>query len=187
MSTVPWRNAALPDNGENLQQTSLGARATALLPWFAAAIAIAIVDQVTKGMVVERLALYQRHEILPVLDFVRLQNTGAAFSFLAGAGGWQRWLFIAIAVGVSVAIIWWLTTLRLDRERLLALGLTLVLGGALGNLFDRVALGYVVDFVLVHYGDWSFPAFNVADSAITCGAALVIFDGLFLEPKRRQP
>ncbi len=147
---------------------------------------VLVLDQFTKSMVVERLALYERYEILPILDFIRLQNTGAAFSILAGAGGWQRWLFIVIAIAVSGFITWWLTTIDTRKEQILALGLALVLGGALGNLLDRVLLGYVVDFVLVHYGAWSFPAFNVADSSIFCGAVLVIFDGLFLEKRRRS-
>ena len=161
------------------------ARLRAALPWFVLSGAILIADQWTKSEVVDRLSLYERFAVLPMLDFIHLHNTGAAFSFLAGAGGWQRWFFIAIAVGVSGLITWWMTTIDVRRERVLMLGLALVLGGALGNLFDRVTLGYVVDFVLVYYGDWSFPAFNVADSSIFCGAVLIIFDGVFLERRRR--
>jgi signal peptidase II len=149
--------------------------------WLAAAIVIA--DQATKLLVIDKLALYQRIPILPVLDLVRLHNTGAAFSFLAGASGWQNWLFTGIAIVVSGGIVWWLMTLPATGRRVLALGLTLVLGGAIGNVIDRMAYGYVVDFILFHYEEWSYPAFNIADSAITCGVALILYDGLILEKR----
>ena len=132
------------------------------------------------------LTLYQRVPVLPFVDFVRLHNTGAAFSFLAGASGWQNWLFTGVAVVVSAGVLWWLMRLPARAKNVLALGLALLLGGAIGNLIDRVIYGYVVDFILVHYRDWSYPAFNVADSAITCGVALVLFDGLILERRGRR-
>lgn len=149
--------------------------------WLIVSLAVIALDQLTKLQVTQELALYQRVPVLPFLDLVRLHNTGAAFSFLAGASGWQNWLFSGIAVVVSIGILWWLTRLPARGKTLLALGLALLLGGALGNLIDRVIYGYVVDFLLVYYGEWSYPAFNVADSAITGGVALLLFDGLVLE------
>ena len=100
-------------------------------------------------------------------------NSGAAFSFLAGAQGWQRWFFVAIAAGAGVLLVY---LLRRGGSRWFCLGLALILGGALGNLYDRLAIGQVVDFLLFHYGGWAWPAFNVADSAITCGAFALIVD-----------
>jgi signal peptidase II len=150
-------------------------------PWLILSLAIIAADQFTKLQVTESLALYQRVPVLPFMDVVRLHNTGAAFSFLAGESGWQNWLFTGVAVVVSAGVLWWLTRLPARGKTALALGLALLLGGALGNLTDRLIYGYVVDFILVYYQDWSYPAFNVADSAITCGVALVLFDGLILE------
>ena len=124
--------------------------------------------------------------MLPVLDLVRLHNTGAAFSFLADASGWQNWLFTGVAVVVSIAILWWLLTLPRSGRRGLALGLALVLGGAIGNVIDRTLYGYVVDFILFHYEAWSYPAFNIADSAITVGVVLIIYDGFILERRRAR-
>lgn len=141
--------------------------------WLAVAAAIIIADRVTKAWV---LAAFRPGEQLPVTGFFNLTlafNPGAAFSFLAGADGWQRWLFTAIAVAASGVILWLLAR---GGRALYCLGLALILGGALGNLWDRVTLGTVVDFLLFHYRGWAYPAFNVADSAITCGAALLIFD-----------
>ncbi|MDP5070522.1 MAG: signal peptidase II, partial [Congregibacter sp.] len=106
-------------------------------------------------------------------------NQGAAFSFLADAGGWQRWFFAGLALAVSAMIVFWLRDLK-PRQWPLSLALALVLGGALGNLVDRILLGYVVDFISVHYQDWYFPTFNVADSAISVGAALIVVDSLFM-------
>ena len=114
------------------------------------------------------------------LDFTLLHNTGAAFSFLAGAGGWQRWFFVLLATVVSVVIAVWLWRLRHEGPLVLMAGLSLVLGGAIGNLVDRARLGYVTDFIQVWFGNWAFPSFNVADSAISVGAALLIIDALFL-------
>ena len=151
------------------------------LAWVSLSGLVLALDQYTKLLVTQSLELYERIPIVPILDLVRLHNTGAAFSFLASASGWQNWLFAGIAVVVSVAIVWWLKQLPPRGKLVLATGLALVLGGALGNLIDRLTLGYVVDFILVHWRQWSYPAFNVADSAITCGVILVIYDGLILE------
>jgi signal peptidase II len=134
-------------------------------------------DQLVKAVVVHRLALYESVVILPVLQFTHLHNPGAAFSFLAGAHGWQRWLFTALALIVSVALVLWLR--RIDRGApVLACAIALILGGALGNAIDRLRLGYVIDFVQAHWGVHYFAAFNVADSAISIGAALLLLDSL---------
>ena len=154
--------------------------------WLSLAAAVVVADQVTKNLVIDNLALYQRIPILPILDLVRLHNTGAAFSFLAGASGWQNWLFTGVAILVSAGILWWLTTLPNTGHRILAFGLTLVLGGAIGNVIDRVLYGYVVDFILFHYNEWSYPAFNIADSAVTCGVALILYDSFVLERRRTR-
>jgi signal peptidase II len=154
------------------------------IPWLLISLVVVIFDQFTKDLVVQNLIEFQRINLLPMLDLVRFHNTGAAFSFLANAGGWQHWLFTGIAIAVSVGIIWYQWVLPAKGCRTLALGLALILGGAIGNVIDRLVQGYVVDFILVYYGDWSWPAFNVADSAITVGVALIIFDSLFLERKR---
>ncbi|MCC7259035.1 MAG: lipoprotein signal peptidase [Gammaproteobacteria bacterium] len=146
---------------------------------------VVLLDQLTKFEVTQSLDLYQRVPVLPFFDLVRLHNSGAAFSFLAGASGWQNWLFMGVAVVISAGILWWLVQLPRRGKAVLGLGLALLLGGAIGNLIDRVLYGYVVDFILLYYGEWSYPAFNIADSAITCGVALVLFDGLVLERRRR--
>jgi signal peptidase II len=149
--------------------------------WLWLGVAVMALDQWTKWLVVERLEEFGPPVVLlPVLEFMRLHNTGAAFSFLSDAGGWQRWLFIGLGVAVSGGILVWLRRLPAKGQGLLAAGLSLIVGGALGNVIDRVVHGHVIDFIRVHYDPWSFdfPAFNVADSAITVGAALIILDNL---------
>lgn len=154
--------------------------------WLLVSVVVIAADQVTKLAVVENLTLYQRIPLLPVLDLVRLHNTGAAFSFLADAGGWQKWLFTGVAIVVSIAILWWIMTLPRKGRAILAFGLALVLGGAIGNVIDRTLYGYVVDFILFHYEAWSYPAFNVADSAITVGVIFILYDGVILERRRAR-
>jgi signal peptidase II len=148
-----------------------------LLPWLAIAAAVVAFDQATKAIVQAAFAPGERLPVVPFLDLVLVFNAGAAFSFLADASGWQRGFFVAVALGASVLIVHLLR--RHPDERLFCTGLGLILGGAIGNLWDRVVLGHVVDFVLLHAGGYHFPAFNVADSAITVGAALLVWDGLF--------
>jgi signal peptidase II len=141
--------------------------------WLWLAAAVIALDLATKAWVE---AAFREGESVAVTSFFSLilaYNTGAAFSFLAGHGGWQRWLFTGIAIAASVFLVW---MLRRGGSRLLMSGLALILGGALGNLWDRVASGRVTDFLLLHYGGWYWPAFNVADSAITVGAAFLIVD-----------
>jgi signal peptidase II len=153
------------------------------LGWLLVTIAVIGIDQYTKRLVTNRFELFDRLPVMPYFDLVRLHNTGAAFSFLANASGWQNWFFTGVAVTVSAAILWWLFRQPADRV-VVPLGLVLVLGGAVGNLIDRLQHGYVVDFFLFYYGRWSFPAFNVADAAITLGVGLLLIDGFFLEGRR---
>jgi signal peptidase II len=139
-------------------------------------LAVILLDQGTKVWIQ---AVFEPYESLPVLPFFNLVlvfNTGAAFSFLGDASGWQRWFFIALALVVSLVLLAWLRRLG-EGERLTGWGLVLVLGGAVGNLIDRVLLGHVVDFLDFHWAGWHWPAFNVADMAITCGVALLLLDG----------
>lgn len=147
-------------------------------PWLMLAAAVVAVDQWTKWLVTERFAEFDSVVLLPVLELMRLHNEGAAFSFLADASGWQRWLFVALGTGVSLGIAVWLFRLPARGQTLLAAALSFVMGGAIGNVIDRVRFGYVIDFIRVHYEQWYFPAFNAADSAITVGAALLILDSL---------
>ena len=143
--------------------------------WLWLSLVVIVLDQATKFLVTRFFELYERVEVLPVLDFTLLHNTGAAFSLLADAPGWQRWFFIGLAGAVSVLLIVWIW--RTPRgEKLLPLALALILGGAVGNVVDRIVHGYVVDFIHAHWGDAYFPAFNIADSAITIGAVLLILD-----------
>ncbi len=145
--------------------------------WYSLALLVILLDQVTKGMAQQYLE-YGRPVVLTSWFNLTLQyNPGAAFSFLSDAGGWQRYFFSGIAIVISIILVVWLYRLP-ATQRLLPLSLALILGGAIGNLWDRVALGHVVDFVSVHYGGYFFPAFNVADSAITVGAVLMILDSL---------
>lgn len=165
------------------QQAPTTAPTSAAWRWILVSAVVVGLDRWTKVLVTERFQLFERLPVAPYFDLTRLHNTGAAFSFLASASGWQNWFFAAVAVAVSALILWWLV--QQPPGRVVApLGLALVLGGALGNLWDRLAQGYVVDFVLLYYDRWSFPAFNVADSAITLGVALLLVDGFFLEPRR---
>ena len=148
--------------------------------WVIFAAVIVLADQATKAAIIRWIPLYGDVPINGFINLTHQQNTGAAFSFLAGAGGWQRWFFIVLASVVSAVLVVWLWRIRSGELLVLSAGLTLVLGGALGNLVDRIRLGYVTDFIQVWFGSWAFPSFNVADSAITVGAALLIIDSLFL-------
>ena len=145
--------------------------------WLPLAIAVIVLDQATKVWMVHHFRIYESVHLLPVLDITLMFNTGAAFSFLSDASGWQKWLFVALALGVGAAILGWLRRLESQSQALLCCSLTLILGGALGNVIDRLRIGHVVDFISVHWGsEHYFPAFNVADSAITIGAILLLLD-----------
>lgn len=149
--------------------------------WLVISAVVVVLDLATKAWVSAAFQYGESRAITPFFNLVLVHNTGAAFSFLAGAGGWQRWFFTVVTLVISGVIV---VMLRRDHEnRLLASSLALVLGGALGNLHDRVRFGYVVDFVQLHAGGYSFPAFNVADSAITVGVALLIWDSLRSSPR----
>ncbi|MDX1803885.1 MAG: signal peptidase II [Alcanivorax sp.] len=147
------------------------------LYWLWLTVVVIVVDQFTKAAIVERFGLYERLDVLPFFNLTLAYNSGAAFSFLADAGGWQRWFFTAIAVLASLMILVWLYRLE-SHDRLQGAALALILGGALGNFYDRLVLGHVVDFLDFYWGNSHFPAFNVADSAITVGAALILLDML---------
>ncbi len=154
--------------------------------WITIATIVVIADQVTKWAIVQWIDLYARP--VPVNSFinlVHLQNKGAAWSFLAEAGGWQRWFLAGLAAVVSAVLVVWLWRIRGAGQLVLSAGLSLVLGGAVGNLIDRVRLGHVTDFIQVWLGDklGYFPAFNVADAAISVGAAFLLFDAFFLAEK----
>lgn len=152
--------------------------------WLAGAVLIVALDQLTKGYFDGNMAYAERWPILPFFDFTLLYNPGAAFSFLAGGQGWQRWLFTAIALGAVGLILHLLR--RHPGQLLFCASLACILGGAVGNLIDRVMHGHVVDFLLFHWAGWHFPAFNVADVAITCGAALLILDEILRIRRERR-
>ena len=143
------------------------------LKWLWLSLGVIIADQVTKQIAEANLSLHQAINVLPYFDWYLTYNTGAAFSFLADAGGWQRWLFTAIAIVMSVLIVQWIRKLPAE-ETLTAISLSLILGGAIGNLIDRIFLGHVIDYIQVWLGTYPFPAFNIADAAISVGAALLI-------------
>lgn len=150
------------------------------LKWLWLAVLTIILDFATKQMAEHFLQYAQPVYVLPVFDLTLLYNKGAAFSFLANESGWQRWFFTLIAISVSGVLCVWLMKLK-EHEKWLAAALSLVIGGALGNLYDRLAYGHVVDFIHVHWGPSYFPAFNIADSAISVGAAMLLIDSLFLQ------
>lgn len=146
--------------------------------WLWLSLLVIVLDLGSKYLADSLLTYANPVPLLPVFDLTLLYNTGAAFSFLAGAGGWQRWLFVAIAMGMSAFLLHWMY--RTPRSHyLLGVGLALVLGGALGNLYDRTVHGHVVDFISLHWEGYYFPAFNIADTAITLGTLALLVDMLF--------
>ena len=150
--------------------------AHSMLPWLGIAAIVVLLDQITKAMILRTMAIGDSHTITSFFNIVHWRNTGAAFSFLAASSGWQRWLFIGLAVVASCFIVWMLA--RHGGQRLFSWALALILGGAIGNVIDRMLHGSVVDFIQLHWRGAAFPSFNVADSAITVGAALLILDEL---------
>lgn len=143
------------------------------VPWLALSLGIVIADQATKAWAQAALSAYEAVAVTPFFNLVLVHNTGAAFSFLAGAGGWQRWFFVGLTLVIAAGVAVWLVR-SADQSRATPLALALVLGGALGNLIDRLRFGYVIDFFDVHAAGWHWPAFNVADAAISCGAVLLV-------------
>ncbi|MED5534147.1 MAG: signal peptidase II [Pseudomonadota bacterium] len=168
----------------NLPRTALG-------KWLWLALSVIVADQWTKFLITSNFSEFDSITLLPILDFMRLHNEGAAFSLLSDASGWQRWVFTILGSAVSIFIFLWLRRLPVRGQHMLAAALTLIMGGALGNVIDRILWGHVIDFIRVHYQQWYFPAFNIADSAITVGAALLILDTLLYRDQpadsRKQP
>lgn len=155
------------------------------LLWLGLSVIAIVLDQWTKWIAVNSLNYADPVPVLPFLNWTLLHNYGAAFSFLSDAGGWQRYFFTSLAGIVSIVFVFWL--MRMPKTlKVLPLAIALILGGAVGNLIDRVLLGYVVDFIHVYYNNSHFPAFNIADSAITLGTILLLIDSFFLEKKRIQ-
>ena len=148
-----------------------------MLKWIWLAVVVVIFDQLTKYIASASLEMLQPVAVMPMFNWTLMHNTGAAFSFLADAGGWQRWFFAVIAVVVSVVIVLWIKRLE-QHEKWQAIALALILGGAIGNVIDRIWLGYVVDFIQVYYQQWYWPAFNIADSAISIGVAMIIIESV---------
>lgn len=155
------------------------------LRWLWLSLAVIVLDLATKAAASAWLAYGQPVEVLPFFDLRLLHNTGAAFGFLADHPGWQRWFFAVVAIGAAVGLTIWLRRLKAD-ETLMAASLALIIGGALGNLYDRLVHGYVVDFLSFHVAGWYYPAFNVADIAITLGAAGLIWESFVGEKRRRK-
>ncbi|MGB2287463.1 MAG: signal peptidase II [Porticoccaceae bacterium] len=145
--------------------------------WFALAASVLLLDQYSKLWIVERFSYGDIESLSGFFNLVRVHNYGAAFSFLSDAGGWQRWAFSLLAAVISIVIVVWIARLP-TQSKMEGLALALILGGALGNLYDRLTLGYVVDFLDFHWSGMHFPAFNIADAGISVGAAVLIFDTL---------
>jgi len=150
--------------------------------WLGLSLAIIVADQATKAAILTAFSPGEQRAITSFFSLVLAFNPGAAFSFLAGADGWQRWIFTLIAIIAACVIVW---LLKRGGSVLFCCGLALILGGAMGNLCDRLTIGKVIDFLLFHYAGWAYPAFNVADSAITVGAGLLIFDSF--RQRRAEP
>jgi len=150
--------------------------------WLLLSLSLVLLDQYSKQSASGALDYGRALELTPWLNFTLMHNEGAAFSFMSSAGGWQRWFFVAISAGVSLVLALWLLRLK-PSEKLIAVSLAFILGGALGNLWDRAVLGYVVDFISVHYHSRYFPTFNIADAAISIGAVLMIVD-MIVNPEK---
>jgi signal peptidase II len=148
----------------------------ALLPWLGIALIVIVLDQLFKTLILGNFQLGESRTVTSFFNVVRVHNSGAAFSFLAGASGWQRWFFVGLGFVAAGFIVWMLK--RHGGQRLFSWALALILGGAVGNVIDRLLHGHVIDFIQVHYAGWYFPAFNVADSAISIGAVLLVLDEL---------
>ena len=156
-----------------------------MLKWLWLSVLAIILDQASKQVVIAFMRLYESIGVLPFFNLTYVQNTGAAFSFLSDAGGWQRWFFSVLALVISIVLTVWLARLK-DNETLLAISLALILGGAIGNLIDRVRYGYVIDFLDVYYQSWHWPAFNVADSAISLGVILMLLESFGIGKVRQE-
>lgn len=175
------------DNSDQQQSTAADTRPNGPFTlWMVVAAIVVFLDQLTKWAIVKWVPLYDKIAVNSFINITHHQNEGAAFSFLADAGGWQRWFFTLLAIAVSSFIVAWLWRLRGERQLALSWALALVLGGAIGNVVDRIRLGHVVDYIQVLIAGWPFPSFNVADAAISVGAALLIIDALFISGRSGQ-
>ena len=154
------------------------------LPWVWLSVALVLADQIVKFFIVANIRPYTEHSVIPGFKLTLAYNTGAAFSFLNSQSGWQVWFFAVIAIIVCVVIVAWLQRLKASQVWL-CIALACILGGAIGNLVDRLTVGYVIDYSLVYAGNWHWPAFNVADSAVCVGAVMLVID-IFLKKKRRH-
>lgn len=152
-----------------------------MLKWLWLSGLVIVLDQVSKWLMSSWLSLYETVAVIPFFNLTMAHNTGAAFSFLAGAGGWQRWFFVGLAVLISIGLLIWIQ--KLAKTNMEAMSVSLILGGAIGNVIDRVYFGYVIDFLDVYYGSYHWPAFNIADSAIVVGTVLLIMDSFRAQPK----
>lgn len=148
-----------------------------MLKWIWLAVVVIVLDQLTKYIASTSLEMHQAIAVMPMFNWTLMHNPGAAFSFLANEDGWQRWFFATIAIVVSVVIFLWIKKLE-QHEKWQAIALALILGGAVGNVIDRIWLGYVVDFIQIYYQQWYWPAFNIADSAISIGVVMIIIDSI---------
>ena len=146
-----------------------------MLKWLWLSLLVFVLDQASKLWVVKHFELYESVQLLPSLNFTYVHNMGAAFSFLSSAGGWQRWFFVVIALIATTVLVIWLKRLKAE-ERWMAVTISIVLGGAIGNLYDRISYGYVIDFIDVYYGAYHWPVFNIADSAISVGVVMMLLD-----------
>ncbi len=159
-----------------MTKPTFGTTSASLFPWLGLALILLIADQFTKVLILGYYQLGDATYVTPFFNIVRVHNSGAAFSFLASASGWQRWFFTAIGIAAAIFIVWMLKSHA--GQKLFSFALACILGGAVGNVIDRMLHGYVVDFLDFHYAGWHFPAFNIADSAITVGAICLILDEL---------
>ncbi len=148
-----------------------------MLRWLILSLLVVVLDQSSKQLAEASLLVFERVPLLPGFNLTLVYNEGAAFSFLSDQGGWQRWFFVILATVVTLVLVFWLSRLK-RGERLIAIALGLIIGGALGNLIDRMFWGHVIDFIDLYYGQWHWPAFNVADSAITLGVVFIFLDAL---------
>ncbi len=159
-----------------MAKTTFKTNSASLLPWLGLALILLIADQFTKVLILGYYQLGDATYVTSFFNVVRVHNSGAAFSFLASASGWQRWFFTVIGIAAAIFILWMLKSH--SGQKLFSFALACILGGAVGNVIDRMLHGYVVDFLDFHYGSWHFPAFNIADAAITVGAVCLILDEL---------
>ena len=153
--------------------------------WLWLSLIVILLDQLSKQWIEATFQLYQSMAVFPGFNLILVYNEGAAFSFLSDQGGWQRWFFVILAIAFSIGLIIWLLRLS-EQEKWISAAIALILGGAVGNVIDRILFGHVIDFLDVYYDKWHFPAFNIADSAISLGVGLILIDAVLFEAQRRK-